>query len=223
MSYTVALVPIRSLHGGKTRLAGILDERQRSRLVLELARQLLLAVEQAAVADELMVLTSDPALVQSLHVPGGRFQTDVPPGLNAAVNAGRQTALSSGADRLLVMFPDLPEVSAADLRAIDQSRAAVTIIPDRQHDGTNALLLQGASLISDFDFRYGPGSCLAHREAALSLGEVARVLDVPAMAIDLDTEDDWRRLSPVTRARLRNDIGRDQIIRETQAVLMDHS
>jgi 2-phospho-L-lactate guanylyltransferase (CobY/MobA/RfbA family) len=115
------------------------------------------------------------------------------------------------------------EVAAADLKGIDRSQAAVTIIPDRQHDGTNALLLHGVSVIKDFDFRYGPGSCLAHQEAAQSLGEVARVLDVPAMGIDLDTVDDWQRLSVATRARLLHDIVRDSPLRENQPVLMEHS
>lgn len=222
MSRTVALVPIRSLHGGKTRLAHLLDERQRSHLVVELARQLLQTVQQSGVVDDLVVLTSDPALMQSLPLPGGRFQPKVPHGLNAAVNAGREMALASGADRLLVMFPDLPEITAADVQAIDQSRAAVTIVPDRRRDGTNALLLQGVSVIREFAFHYGPGSCQAHRNAAESLGEAAQLLDRPAMAIDLDTEDDWRSLSPGTRARLRQDIGRDQTIREIQSVLVEH-
>lgn len=223
MSYTVALVPIRSLHGGKSRLASILNERQRSQLVLGLARQLLMAVEQAAVVDDLVVLTSDQSLAQTLAVPGGRIQTDVPPGLNAAVDAGRRTAIAGGADRLLVVFPDLPEVSAADVKAIDQSRAAVTIIPDRHHDGTNALMLQGSSVINDFDFRYGPGSCRAHQGAARSLGYVGHVLEVPAMANDLDTEDDWRRLSFATRARLHSDLVRDHLVQENQSLLMEHS
>jgi hypothetical protein len=48
-------------------------------------------------------------------------------------------------------------------------------------------------------------------------------MDVPAMAIDLDTEDDWRRLSPATIARLRNAVDGDQPVREYQSVLMEHS
>jgi 2-phospho-L-lactate guanylyltransferase len=223
VSHTVALVPIRALWGGKTRLAATFDEHQRSKLVLALAQQLFEALEASEIADEVMILTADPALVRALGLHRTRFLTEVPPGLNAAVDAGRREALASGAERLLVVFPDLPEVGAEDLQAIDLSRAAVTIIPDRQHDGTNALLLQGAGIIRDFPFRYGPGSCQAHRDVASSLGEVASVLDVPAMAIDLDTDEDWRRLPAATRARLRLDIARDWPIPETQPVLMERS
>ncbi len=199
MSHTVALVPIRSLQGGKTRLSGMFDPEQRSRLVLRMADRLIEVIARSGIANRIVILTSDANLRDLMARGIATALPDVPPGLNAAIDFGRRYALDLGAERLLVVFPDLPEVSESDLREIDRSHSPVTIIPDRQHEGTNALLLAGRQTLETFEFAYGPGSLALHQQAASRIGASAVVQAIPGMAIDLDTPADWQDLAPATR------------------------
>lgn len=199
MSRTIALVPIRSLHGGKSRLADQFDPDQRNTFVLKMAHRMLDVLAASRIADEIVVLTSDVALWEVFQHEPVTLLTNVPPGLNAAIGHGRNHAIGRGADRLLVVFPDLPEVSVSDLQEIDRSLAPVTIVADRQRDGTNALLLQGASTLDQFEFRYGRGSLTIHRRVAEHLGLPATVLTLAGMSTDLDTAADWRELAGETR------------------------
>ena len=199
MSRTVALVPIRSLSGGKTRLAGMFDPDQRSAFVLRMAHRLLDVLVASRLADEIVVLTSDGGLRDVLHHEPVTLLSNVPPGLNVAIGYGRNHAIGRGADRLLVVFPDLPEVSVEDLQEIDRSPSPVTIVADRQHDGTNALLLQGFLTLDQFEFRYGPGSLRKHQVVAEHLGLAASMLTLTGMSTDLDTPADWNELAGQTR------------------------
>jgi 2-phospho-L-lactate guanylyltransferase len=222
VTHTVALVPIRSRTGGKTRLAGTFDPAQRARLVVRMAQLLLVAIEESGIADEIVVLTGDDDLAQVLDAPYAAFPAGVPAGLNAAIDHGRQQALSRGADRLLIAFPDLPQVTAGDLRVIDRSGSAVTIVPDRRAEGTNALLLQGRSVITDFGFRYGPGSLALHQVIAHQLNASMTMLSLPGMATDLDTMADWNELTLAARQDLCDVIGQDRAP-DAHSLLLEHS
>lgn len=202
MSRTIALVPIRSLHGGKTRLAGMFDPNQRAQFVVRMANRLIEKLAESGIADEIVVLTGDDAIREIFASDLVTVPPEVPPGLNAAVDAGRRYAIEQQADRLLVVFPDLPEVTTSDLQAVDRSGSAVTIIPDRQRDGTNALLLQGGHTLRAFEFRYGRESLTAHTAVGEQLGLPVDILPVPGMAIDLDTPADWHELADETRCWL---------------------
>jgi 2-phospho-L-lactate guanylyltransferase (CobY/MobA/RfbA family) len=63
----------------------------------------------------------------------------------------------------------------------------VALAADRRGDGTNALLCAPPDTMS---FHYGPGSFAAHREAARAAGHEPAVLDLPGLALDIDTADD---------------------------------
>jgi 2-phospho-L-lactate guanylyltransferase len=69
--------------------------------------------------------------------------------------------------------------------AID--RTAAVIVPDRHHEGTNALLLSPPDAIQP---SFGPGSLKRHVEAAAAAGVSHRVERVPSLAFDVDTSDD---------------------------------
>jgi 2-phospho-L-lactate guanylyltransferase len=88
---------------------------------------------------------------------------------------------------VLIVHSDLP--NATDLASLDDHSAAVIVVPDRHHDGTNALLVPSDGA---FEFCYGPGSFDAHCAQAKKLGLSLRVVHRPDLALDLDTLDDLR-------------------------------
>ena len=64
----------------------------------------------------------------------------------------------------------------------------LSICPDEEEDGTNALLLAPPG---DFTFHYGPGSFRAHLAEAAARGRQAHIVRAPGLRFDLDTESDW--------------------------------
>jgi 2-phospho-L-lactate guanylyltransferase len=84
------------------------------------------------------------------------------------------------------------------------------VVPDRHGEGTNALLLEPPDAIEP---SFGPGSCARHVRAARAAGVAHAVVDVPTLALDVDTGDDLEALAatlggrrgqaPATRGALR--------------------
>lgn len=209
----VAIVPIRSLAGGKTRLAGVLSPEARAALI----RRMLRGVVDAALVSEsvttVAVVSPDPAALElaarldPAAVP--LRQPDARPGLNPALAEGVGFAARLGASAALILFGDLPLLTGGDVRNLLRRDAPVVLAPDRHGTGTNALMLRlgtGPGDGRDFAFHFGPGSYAKHVDEAHRLGlDVATSL-APGTALDLDTPDDLRRLLNADDSLLADDL-----------------
>ena len=111
--------------------------------------------------------------------------------LNAALALAARHAIERGAQALLVVPVDLALVSADALRVVSSLLEApgCVLVPDRQGGGTNLLGLRPAR--TDL-FRFGERSLEAHRCAAEGRGLKVRLRADPALALDLDTPEDYR-------------------------------
>lgn len=195
------LLPFRGLLNPKSRLGETLVIDDRRELALTLVQRAILAVLDAGV-DPLAVVTLDPELAAS-HADG-RFDSRATllvqprPGLNAAIRLGQRWAIEQGCDALLIVLPDLPLLTAGDIRAICALAAphSAVIAPDRHGRGTNALLLAPPDAIPP---AFGVDSALRHR-TALALAEIG-VTDVqrPGTWLDVDTPDDLTVLGHTQR------------------------
>jgi 2-phospho-L-lactate guanylyltransferase len=204
----VGLVPIRSLAEGKTRLSGALSPEARSALTRRMLRGVVRAALDSGAVGGVAVVSPDPAALALAVVEGPGvvplLQDPARPGLNRAISQGRDWALGRGAAALLVLFGDLPLLSADDVRNLVRRDAPVVLAPDRHGTGTNALLLRlgggerGRAGVGEgagrFRFGFGPGSYARHADEAHRLGlDVATALTT-GTAFDLDTPDDLRLL-----------------------------
>lgn len=206
MSDTTIVIPLRGLHGGKSRLAPVLDPLQRSTLIAAMARHVLDVVVESQVADAVVLVSRerdlsarlgfDARLVTCLHQP------DPAPGMNAAIEIGRHHVLQGESDRLLILSADLPLLSSEDLQAMRAADADVVVGTDRLRRGTNALMLRGGRAISGFQFDFGVDSRALHQSGASRLGLNHAEISTPGIALDLDTPDDWAMLSRESRQRL---------------------
>jgi 2-phospho-L-lactate guanylyltransferase (CobY/MobA/RfbA family) len=168
----LVVVPYRA--AGKTRLPAALRG--------ELAVAMLADVVAAALEiGRVLVVTTDREAVPD----GAEHLTDPGGGQGAAVAAG--LALARGP--ALVLNADLPCTTATALRRLGAAGAALVAAADGT---TNALALPDPGGFAD---RYGPGS--AGRFAALGLVPV----DVPELAVDVDTLGDLEALDPDTLGR----------------------
>lgn len=187
----VAIVPVGSLAGAKSRLGAVLDAEERLDLTLRLARGTIGAAVAARQVDDVLVITPDDAIRALALELGARPILQRDRGLNHGIAAARAEAMAAGADAVLILPIDLPDVTAAAIDAVaaallEPERPLVAIVPDRHGRGTNALLMAPPDAI---DLCFGGDSALAHEAAARATGARLVVLGGP-LALDLDTPDD---------------------------------
>ena len=199
---TVAIVPIRSLTEGKTRLAAEFTIEARAALTRHLLHGVIMAAIESGVVDEVVVVSPDP---DALRFASSVSPTIIPlsedftrPGLNPAVEVARAWALERDAAAVVTLFGDLPLLTPGEVRNLIRRDAPVVLAPDRHGTGTNALLLRLRARSVDanptFRFQFGVDSYHRHVEQAHELGlEVATAI-MAGTAFDLDTPDDWRTL-----------------------------
>jgi 2-phospho-L-lactate guanylyltransferase len=189
-----AVIPVRSLRDGKTRLAGVLVPAERQAFIERMLGVVIAATRAAPGAIEVAVVTPDPeaaAFAATLAPDVQTLPQDADrPGLNAALAIGRDWAVARGADRLLTLSADLPLLTADDVARLAGEDADVVIARDRRGEGTNALALRLGGPGRAFRFAFGEASAGKHAAEARRLGLSLRCLDLRGTAFDLDEPDD---------------------------------
>lgn len=187
----VAVVPVGTLDGAKSRLGETLDAEERRDLATRLLNSTLAAALATPGIDEVLVVTPDDEVRQLAARAGARPIRQRSQGLNVGLREARDEVLAAGADALLVVPIDLPLISPDALEALlapldDPSRPLVVLVPDRHGRGTNALLVAPPDAI---EFGFGGDSRRAHAACAADAGARYVELDGP-LSLDLDTPAD---------------------------------
>ncbi|MCC7118981.1 MAG: 2-phospho-L-lactate guanylyltransferase [Anaerolineales bacterium] len=186
-----AIVPVKPLKRGKSRLAGTLSEEERTQLNQNLLEKTLGTLTQLKELDKILVVSRDPhALTIARNYGAKTVQEDGQPHLNTALTRATVVAQIHNTQGVLVIPADLPLLTAQDVQTLlDRSGKppVVVIAPDRHHSGTNALLMFPAGLI-DYDF--GEGSFQRHCDRAKQAGANLEIVDLPSLALDLDLPED---------------------------------
>lgn len=190
-SHLVAIVPVGSLDGAKSRLGAVLDAEERLELTIRLARATIAAAVAAEQVDDVLVITPDDAVRALATELGARPIRQRDSGLNHGLAAARTEAIAAGATAILILPSDLPDATPDAIDAVaatagDPARPLVAIVPDRHGRGTNALLIAPPSAI---DLCFGGDSALAHEASARAIGARLVILGGP-LALDLDTPED---------------------------------
>jgi len=187
----VAIIPVGTLDGAKSRLGNVLDAEERLELTKLLAgRTIGAAVATTAIA-ETIVITPDNAVRDLAVELGARPLLQRDSGLNRGITAARAEAIAAGADAIVILPIDLPDITPAAIEDLlaplaDSRRPLVAMVPDRHGRGTNALLIAPPDAI---EVCFGGDSRRAHAAAA-ELAE-ARLVELGGpLALDVDTPDD---------------------------------
>jgi 2-phospho-L-lactate guanylyltransferase len=186
-----AIVPVKPLRLGKSRLAGVLSDDERTvlnRMFLENALSILRETPQIG---QTLVVSRDPAALAIARELGARtVLEDGTPSLNNALQRATLLAKAFETRGVLILPADLPLLTQPDLESLlAQMEPApfVAIAPDRHRDGTNALLVAPPGLLK---YEYGPGSFEKHCELARQAGAKLTIFENPNLALDLDTPAD---------------------------------
>jgi 2-phospho-L-lactate guanylyltransferase len=203
---TIAIIPVRSLTTGKTRLAPSVSPEIRRELTKRMLATTLAACRASQAVDQIMVISQDVEVLSFAHSIDHEVlnvrQHSEPGGLVPALDQARHISLVNRFATLVVLFAELPLVNGQDVAALIARDCQITIAPDQAGVGTNGLLLRrGDQDLSEFRFQFGIRSFAAHLDEALRLHVVPQVVSAPGLAFDLDTPEDLSNLvaiDPVT-------------------------
>jgi 2-phospho-L-lactate/phosphoenolpyruvate guanylyltransferase len=186
-----AIVPVKPLRRGKSRLGCMLSEDQRTRLNRHLLEHTLSTLNEVAEIDHTLVVSRDPAALALTREMGClTVLEDGAPQFNTAIQRATAVARAHGAHAVLIMPADLPLIDPPDVRKVierGKEPPVIVIAPDRRQDGTNGLFINPAGLIN---YGYGVGSFNRHCEWAKSAGAKVNVITTPSLELDLDLPED---------------------------------
>ena len=181
----LAIVPVKSLNGAKTRLVPILSPDERAELVRGMLAAVLTACAESESVLSTLVVTPEPELAPV----GIEVLQDSGHGHAAAVASA--LADRRAANGALVVMADCPLATGGSLDRLARAAAPVALVPALD-GGLNALALSSPSL---FEPVFGvPDAALRTVERARVAGIEPAVVDEPVLAFDVDRPSDLKRL-----------------------------
>ena len=192
MSSTWAVVPVKDFQRAKGRLSPALSAGERRRWARETLDHVLAVL--AAAGLRILVVTDAAAVGE--HVQALDADAVISPAaIGDAVRQGIAGAGLRGADQVLVVMGDLPELSLADVQAVLARTEPVVVCPDLRDAGTNGLLLR---ILDPDRATFGHRDSFRRHQAA---NPEAGVVRTTGWGHDVDTPGDLRRPQPPHAAR----------------------
>ncbi len=187
-----AIVPVKPLRRGKSRLSETLTEDERAELNSLLLAHTLKTLKETPKINEVLVVSRDPKALAIAHDHEARtIREDGSPELNTALERATAVAKIYEAKSVLILPADLPLISQIDIEKLlstaNGGKRVVVITPDRHKNGTNALLVSPAGLI---EYDYGEKSFERHCELARQAGARLEICELPSIELDLDLPED---------------------------------
>lgn len=207
---TAALVPVKALAAGKSRLAAALGREGAAALVLAMLEDVVAALRAVPRFSVVAVVTPDPAVGEAAERAGARALVGADPGLNESIDRAARELGPACDGGLVVVLGDVAGVRSEEIEQLLDALAKLgapgaVLVPAR--DGGSAALARNPR--DAIAARFGPDSAAAHREAARAAGVPLVELRLASCELDLDDERDLRAFlagpgaGPRTRAALR--------------------
>jgi len=191
-----AIVPVKPLRYGKSRLAEVLTSDERTDLNRRMLAHTLDTLTAIPEIEHVLVVSRDQAALALAREYGARtVQENGSPHLNVALTRATVVAKNYATRGVLIIPADLPLITTEDVRVMLERAAeppVVVVAPDRRRDGTNALLVCPTGLI---DYEFGPGSFQHHCERARNAGARLEICELPSLALDMDLPEDLELVS----------------------------
>jgi 2-phospho-L-lactate guanylyltransferase len=186
-----AIVPVKPLRRGKSRLSGTLTEDERTQLNEKLLKHTLKILSGLKELEHVLVVSRDPHALTIARKHGARtVREDGQPHLNTALTRATVVAKLHATRGVLIIPADLPLLSRDDILTLVERTSnppVVVIAPDRHERGTNALLMSPAGLI-EYDF--GENSFERHCDLARKAGARLEIVKIHSLGLDLDLPED---------------------------------
>jgi len=191
-----AIVPVKPLRRGKSRLAGVLTQEERLGLNSQMLIHTVDILRDIPEIEQVLVVSRDQAALSLARSHGARtVQENGAPELNIALTRATVVAQSYATRGVLIVPSDLPMITKEDVYAMlerVQDPPVVVVAPDRKKEGTNALLVCPVGLI---EYDYGPNSFERHCQSARQVGARLEICELPSLALDMDMPEDLELVS----------------------------
>jgi 2-phospho-L-lactate/phosphoenolpyruvate guanylyltransferase len=191
---TLAVLPIKGFPDAKQRLAEELSPGPRRALAEAMFADVLVALRRSRAVEQMLVVSDDNSAQEIGAGYGALVLDDERQGHSEAAQLAIRSALEKGIERVVLIPGDCPLLDPAELDGLlarpAPARSAL-IVPDRHGTGTNALLLRPPDALTP---AFGPDSCRRHAEQARLAGTEHEVVEVPSLALDIDTPEDLQEL-----------------------------
>lgn len=187
---TLAVLPIKTLTDAKQRLAEELAPGPRRALTEAMYSDVVTALRRSKAVQNMVVVSSDNTAQRIAGGHGADVLEDSGVGHSEAAALGVAYAVDRGYTRVVLVPGDCPLLSPAELDGLlsrEMSERSALIVPDRHGTGTNALVLRPPTSLTP---SFGPGSCERHRRLAAEQETAAEVVEIPTLALDVDTPED---------------------------------
>jgi 2-phospho-L-lactate/phosphoenolpyruvate guanylyltransferase len=186
-----AIVPVKPLRRGKSRLSGVLSQEARTALNHYLLSNTLETLASVPEIEHSLVVSRDPEALTIAREYGARtVQEQGSPQLNIALTRATMVARNHSVQGVIIVPADLPLITVDDIREVVKRAVdppVVVITPDRHREGTNALLISPPGLIK---YEYGPGSFQRHCAQAVKAGARLEICECRSVALDIDLPED---------------------------------
>ncbi len=194
-----AVLPAKNFEDAKTRLAEVLDADERRGLFQTMYEDVLASLCSVKGLQGVLVVTRDETAASLAKQYGADVLTEAENrGQTAAVEAAAAWLTAQGAEGMLAVPGDVPQVPAAEIEAVlaaHDRRRGMTIVPAQDERGSNCIACSPPDLIS---FHFGNDSFQPHLRAAEAAGVTPVILRLPGIGLDIDRPDDLAALVAAT-------------------------
>lgn len=209
-------IPLKDFVQAKQRLSGFLSPSERRCLFQAMVEDVLDVLTQLGGLDRIILLSDDPTaklLAEHYHIECWSEKSLGGPGLNPVVNNAVQSVVGQ-VENVMVVHGDLPLASLDEWELFISthrqivSSDKVTIVTDRQCDGSNVVLCSPPGMLR---YQYGSESCHRHRAQAQDKHMVVEIMELLGLSRDMDDgydlaellSRDWGSRAPKTLHYLR--------------------
>ena len=186
-----AIVPVKSLRRGKSRLANVLTDEERSALNNDLLIRTLHCLQSIPAIDQVLVISYDPEVLAKARELGTMtVQEGKRTNLNNALRRATVAAKAYNARKAIIIPADLPFINKEDIEdfiAQQGTPPEIIISSDQRSDGTNALLTNPIGIL---EYNFGEWSFRKHIEQAEQKKINVKVKNEKSLTFDLDLPED---------------------------------
>ena len=218
-----AIVPVKTFDRAKQRLANVLSEAERRSLMLAMARDVLTCLSKCTQLSGILIVSrasEADALAQTFNTE--RFNESPECNLAEALEqATRYLVDHFNAQGVIVAPADVPCIEPAELDGLIAAHTDITIIPDADNIGTNALIVSPPLRIP---YIFDGQSLKPHTDAAYAAGIAPRIVPGTRFALDIDLPQDLLAVCEhATETQTANYLMQHNIIDRVQTAATTHS
>lgn len=183
------LLPIKSFHKGKQRLASVLSDRERVQLNEYFFSHMLGIAKTYPGLGRTAIVSDADDTIQIAKSHGTHIIRCARSGLNEALAEGRLALVNSGVTSMIILPVDLPFACVQDLISISSlgDKHSIVIAPDKTGTGTNALFL-GRKV--PLKFQFGSDSFRLHQMESIRCGIQPYLFINERISLDIDEPSD---------------------------------